>query len=81
MVKKRWEDLTDSQRVALLFLGLLQFALLATALWDIRQWRAEDINGSKVFWTLAAFINFVGPLAYFAFGRKNVGEPGLLPGL
>jgi hypothetical protein len=30
----------------------------------------EQIRGSKKLWTAAAFVNFVGPLAYFAFGRR-----------
>lgn len=69
--KKRWEDLADAQKLALVLLGLVQITLLAAALWDIRQRSADEINGSKGVWTVAAFINFVGPIAYFVFGRKR----------
>ena len=31
----------------------------------------DEINGSKQMWTVAAFINFIGPIAYFTFGRKR----------
>jgi hypothetical protein len=51
-------------------LGLIQVALLAAALIDIRRRSADELNGSKRLWTLAAFVNFIGPLAYFIFGRK-----------
>jgi hypothetical protein len=28
-------------------------------------------QGSKKLWVAAAFVNFVGPLAYFMFGRRR----------
>jgi hypothetical protein len=68
--QKRWQDLTNTQKTAIILLSFFQFALFVAALWDIRQRPAEQINGSKRLWTLAAFVNFVGPLAYFIFGRK-----------
>jgi hypothetical protein len=71
MTGKRWSDLTDTQKMAMVLLGMLQFALLAIAWWDIRRRPAAEINGSKVLWTLVSLINFVGPLAYFAVGRKK----------
>ena len=36
---------------------------------DIRRRPAADIRGSKRVWTALAFVNFIGPLAYFRFGR------------
>jgi hypothetical protein len=68
--QKHWQDLTSSQKIVVILLGFLQFVLLIAALRDIRRRPAEQINGSKRLWTLAAFVNFVGPLAYFFFGRK-----------
>lgn len=68
--QKRWQDMTNSQKAAIILLSFLQFALLGAALWDIHQRPAEQISGRKALWTLAAFVNFVGPLAYFIFGRK-----------
>ncbi|GIK36375.1 MAG: hypothetical protein BroJett011_02080 [Chloroflexota bacterium] len=68
--QKHWQDLTSSQKIVVILLGFLQFVLLIAALRDIRRRPAEQINGSKRLWTLAAFVNFVGPLAYFIFGRK-----------
>lgn len=72
--KTRWQDLSDTQRIAIVLLSILQIALLIAALWDIRRRPVEQINGSKRFWVLTAFINFLGPITYFAFGRKKMIE-------
>lgn len=69
LAKKRWSDLSPQQRAIVGVVGLVQIALLALALADIRRRPAEQIRGSKKLWTLAAFINFVGPITYFVFGR------------
>ncbi len=66
-----WRDLTAGQRVGILLGGIVQFTLLAAALWDIWHRPTKEINGDRRAWTAVAFINYVGPLAYFLFGRKN----------
>ncbi len=69
--KKQWSDLSPQKQMTVSVVGLIQFALLVAALIDIRRRPAEQIKGSKKLWTLAAFINYVGPIAYFVFGRKR----------
>lgn len=69
--RKRWSDLTPQQRAAVGVIGLIQLTLLALALFDLRRRPSEQINGNKKLWTLAVFINFVGPITYFVFGRKR----------
>jgi hypothetical protein len=54
-----------------LLLRLLQFALLAAALIDLRLRSEEEIRGSKKIWSTVAFISYVGPISYFIFGRKS----------
>ncbi len=71
MRQKQWKDLTDTQKRGIVLLGALQLVLLAAALIDIRRRNADAINGSKRLWTLVVFINFIGPIAYFLFGRKR----------
>jgi hypothetical protein len=68
--KKQWHELTESQQVAIVILSVVQFGLLVAALWDIYHRPANKVNGSKLAWTLGSFINYVGPIAYFTFGRK-----------
>jgi hypothetical protein len=68
--RKAWKDLSPWQRVSI-FVGIsIQISLLVSALVDIRRRPAEQIRGPKLLWAMASFINFVGPVSYFAFGRK-----------
>ncbi len=68
--KKQWKDFSTATKVRIVLVGIVQVALLAAALWDIRRRPAEQIKGSKKMWYSVAFINYIGPIAYFAFGRK-----------
>ncbi len=69
--RKQWRDLTTRQRWGIQVGIIVQFTLLAAALWDMWHRPAEQINGSRRVWTLVAFINYIGPVAYFLLGRKN----------
>lgn len=75
--KKQWKDLSTMTRMRIIVMGIVQIALLVAALWDIRRRPAEAINGSKKMWVGLAFVNFVGPIAYFLFGRKRGWHPKL----
>jgi Phospholipase_D-nuclease N-terminal len=67
---KKWQDLSAPQKSAVVMLGVVQFTLLIAALADIRKRSPEEINGDKRLWTVVAFINYIGPISYFLFGRK-----------
>ena len=71
MQQKKWSELTTGQQNGIRLAAVLQFTLLATALWDMWHRPAEEINGDRHLWTLASFVNFAGPIAYFLFGRKG----------
>ena len=71
MQPKQWQDLTDRQKRGIVLLGAIQMTLLVAALLDIRRRPADAINGSKRLWTAVVFINGIGPIAYFVFGRKR----------
>lgn len=73
--QKQWRELTTATKVRIGVLAVVQMTLLAAALWDIRHRPAEGIKGSKKMWIAIAFVNFVGPLAYFFFGRKAFSTP------
>jgi hypothetical protein len=68
--KKRWKDLTGPQKVGIVVMTMVQLGLLAGALWDIRKRPDDEINGNKWVWAGVSLINYVGPLAYFKYGRK-----------
>jgi Phospholipase_D-nuclease N-terminal len=71
MRQKQWNDLSDTQKRGIVLVGVLQLMLLAAALIDIRRRNVDMINGSKRVWRMVVFINFIGPIAYFLFGRKR----------
>jgi hypothetical protein len=71
MPKKRWDEPSGVQKGAIVLTGAVQLGLLAAALVDIYQRPAGEIRGGKRLWVTAAFINYVGPISYFLFGRKR----------
>jgi hypothetical protein len=68
---KRWGDLSSTQRKAVVLSGIVQLGLLAAALADIYRRPAREIRGPKRLWAAVAFVNFVGPISYFLFGRRR----------
>jgi len=68
---KRWVDLTPAQQTAVLTLGSVQLSLAATAWTDLARRPAAQVNGSKLRWALIIAINWIGPFAYFRWGRRG----------
>jgi hypothetical protein len=71
LARRKWSDLSDRQKTLILTMIAIQISLLLTALADIYRRPAENIRGSKRVWTAISFVNFVGPVSYFLFGRKR----------
>lgn len=71
MASKRWSELSDRQKRGIILSSTVQIGLLLAALVDIRRRPAEEIRGNKWVWTAASFVNFIGPISYFVFGRKR----------
>ncbi|UGS38114.1 PLD nuclease N-terminal domain-containing protein [Capillimicrobium parvum] len=69
--KQRWSDLSPGRRTGILAAGVVQIALLVAALVDLRRRPADEVNGDKRLWAALSFVNYVGPIAYFAFGRRR----------
>lgn len=68
---KRWSDLTTGQQVGGIVSAVIQLALAAAAWTDLAKRPAEDVNGPKPMWAAIILVNFIGPLAYFVFGRRR----------
>ncbi len=49
---------------------IIQIALFLTALVHIFKHEHYRI-GNRIIWVIVIFINFIGPIAYFIFGREN----------
>ncbi|HEX6517598.1 MAG TPA: PLDc N-terminal domain-containing protein [Nocardioidaceae bacterium] len=73
MARRRWADLSTTQRVALGLLAALQVSLAVSAWTDLARRPAAQVNGDKARWAAAIGVNFVGPLAYFRWGRRQRG--------
>jgi len=73
----RWSDLSESSRRLIIGAAIGEAVLKTAVLIDIRRRPASQIRGSKRMWIIAAvLVNSagVGPLSYFAFGRRRPAE-------
>lgn len=68
---KKWKDLTPAQQAGVGLLGMVQIGLLIAAQVDLSKRRVDQLNGPKTLWRLLSFVNFIGPLTYFAVGRRR----------
>jgi hypothetical protein len=70
--RKKWKDLSTCKKVTVVVLGVVQMLLLVAALIDLRKRSPQEITGGdKRIWSAVVFINYIGPIAYFLFGRKR----------
>jgi hypothetical protein len=70
VAKKRWSDLTPLQKRAIYVGGAAETVMTLAALRDLAGRPADTVRGPKAAWVLAFFVQPVGPLAYFAAGRR-----------
>jgi len=71
---KRWRDLSDRSRRLIIVAAVAEASLKTAVLIDIKRRPASQIRGAKLTWIAAAvLVNSagVGPLSYFAFGRRR----------
>ena len=74
---RRWSDLSQRSRRLIIATAIGEAFLKTAVLIDIRRRPASQIRGSKPLWIVAAvLVNSagVGPLSYFAFGRRRPAE-------
>ena len=69
--RKRWSDLSPAQRRAIIAAGVVQNGLLVAALVELRRRPQRKVRGDKRLWAAASFVSWVGPIAYFTYGRKR----------
>ena len=70
MAVRRWADLTHKQRAALIAASTVQVSLAVIAWTDLARRPAWQVDGSKARWAAVIAVNFIGPLAYFRWGRR-----------
>ena len=71
--QRSWSELSPLSRVAIITGAAIQFGLLGAALRDLRHRSDDEVNGPRRLWMAVCFINFVGPISYFVFGRRRQG--------
>ncbi|MBD8608738.1 PLDc N-terminal domain-containing protein [Aeromicrobium sp. CFBP 8757] len=71
MAQKKWSDLPVNQRRAISVVGAVEAALTAAALRDLARRPSPQVRGPKAVWALALFVQPIGPLVYFAAGRRQ----------
>ena len=69
--KRSWNELGPASRAAIIAGGVVQLGLLGAALTDLRRRPDAEINGPRRLWIAVSFINFIGPIDYFVFGRRR----------
>lgn len=69
--KRRWDEMSTPQKAMVVLGGAVQIALAVAAWIDLAKRRPEQVKGPKARWAGIIGINFVGPIAYFAFGRRR----------
>jgi Phospholipase_D-nuclease N-terminal len=71
MTRRHWSDLSPGQQTGILTLASVQLSLAATAWRDLAVRPAAEVNGRKAVWAALIAVNFVGPFAYFRWGRRS----------
>ena len=69
--RKSWQELSASQRAAVVALGAAEVALTAWAAWDLLHRPANEVRGSKLLWAPALLVQPVGPVGYLLLGRRS----------
>ncbi|MEP9415535.1 PLD nuclease N-terminal domain-containing protein [Gordonia sp. VNQ95] len=69
--KKRFTELSTRSRALIIGGATAQIALQVAAMRDL--WLRPDylVRGPKGAWVAAGFVNFLGPIAYFMWGRQQ----------
>jgi Phospholipase_D-nuclease N-terminal len=67
--KKLWSEVSGPQRAGLIVVSAIQIALAVSAWADLARRDASTVKGSKSIWAAVIAVNFIGPIAYFIWGR------------
>lgn len=71
MAPTRLADMSSRQRRLIGAAAVVQLSLQVAALFDLRRRPVDQVRGPKRMWAAVSFLNFVGPISYFAIGRRK----------
>lgn len=72
--KKSWAELSARRRVLIVVTGVAEVGLAGAAWLDLARRPAAQVRGPKWRWALLIAVNVVGPITYFAVGRRGPSE-------
>lgn len=70
-MSRKWRELEPRERRSIILAGFVQAGLASAAWYDLSHRPQDQVNGPKLLWALVIAVNFVGPVAYFRFGRHH----------
>ena len=68
----KWSEFSPGRKVVVFLVGAVQLALAAAAWVDLAKRPAEQVNGPKKLWGALIAVNWIGPIAYFVKGRRQI---------
>jgi hypothetical protein len=71
MQRKRWDELSSDQQTKIVVGSIIEIVLTTAAFIDVARRPADLVRGPKWAWVAGAFVQPVGPVAYFALGRRK----------
>ena len=71
VAKRRWSDLPTGQQRAIVVGAAAEVVVTAVALRDLARHPDAQVRGPKAGWVLSFVVQPVGPLVYFAVGRRR----------
>ncbi|RXR26165.1 PLDc_N domain-containing protein [Oerskovia turbata] len=71
--KQSWSEFSGGKKTMMVVASIVQVSLTVAGYRDLARRSADEVEGSKLAWGVAMLANWVGPIAYFAKGRKGLG--------
>lgn len=69
--KQKFSDLPAAAQAGITLGGVLQVAFAVLAFIDLARRPGGRVRGPKPVWIPVILVNWLGPAAYFAFGRRR----------
>lgn len=68
---RKWRRMDTAERATIVAGAVIHVTLMTLAQVDLGRRPEEQIRGPRWLWRLIVLVNLVGPVAYFAFGRRR----------
>ena len=69
--RKSWSELTPRQKTAAIAVSVVEIVMTILMQRDLHRRAADQVRGPVGLWRMLAFVQSVGPVAYFLLGRRR----------